>query len=66
MCWVLSGETWQSVRLQGIGKIAAPTFFFDGKTWYYLQSGSVTGIVRSANNAMPEILLDLHVQQVMM
>lgn len=48
-------DRWQSVKLQGVGEIDAPAFFFDGKKWFYTPRGKVFGIVRLVNNAMPEI-----------
>jgi membrane-bound metal-dependent hydrolase YbcI (DUF457 family) len=56
---------WISVKLQGVGIVKTASFFYDGKKWYYALCGSkVMGIVRSANNAMPEIQINSSLENV--
>lgn len=50
---------WISVKITGVGTVAANSFFFDGKRWYHAPANTkVMGIVRSVDNAMPEIRID--------
>lgn len=53
---------WISVKINGVGVTNKASFFFDGKRWYYAPGGTkVLGIVRSADNSMPEIQIDNHI-----
>jgi len=50
---------WISVKLNGVGMVKNDSFFYDGKKWYHVPGGSkVMGVIRSVNNAMPEIQID--------
>jgi len=53
---VRTDAEWISVKLNGVGTVNQDSFFYDGKKWYYAQTGTkVLGVIKSVSNAMPEI-----------